>query len=105
MARIVPPYPAMRRQFTTSRLVTSESALFMGGCFTCDSGGGTSVIVKAFNGTDNTGTLVFEETILTGNAVNINYGGGVHCGSGLFVEVTAVSSGTQQGTIFAHWNE
>jgi hypothetical protein len=84
--------------------VTSKSALFIGGCFTCDSGAGTSVIVKAFDGTDNTGTLVMQETILTGAAVNMNYGSGVSCPNGLFVEVTAVSLGTQQGTIFAHWN-
>jgi len=104
MARIVQPFPASRRAFTTSTTVTTNSALFMGVCSTCTSGSGTSVIVKAFDGTDNTGTLVMQETILTGGAVNMNYGGGVACPNGLFVEVTAVSSGTQLGTILAHWN-
>lgn len=105
MARIVQPFPASRRAFTASVTVTTKSALFMGVCSTCTSGAGTSVIVKAFDGTDNTGTLVMQETILTGEAVNMNYGSGVSCANGLYVEVTAVSSGTQLGTIFAHWND
>jgi len=44
-------------------------------------------------------------SITPGDAVNMNYGGGVSCSNGLFVEVEAISSGTQLGTIFAHWND
>ena len=105
MARIVQPFPASRSAFTVSKLVTNKNALFMGVCATCTSGASTAVYVRAFDGTDNTGTLVMQVSITPGDAVNMNYGGGVSCSNGLFVEVEAISSGTQLGTIFAHWND
>ena len=123
MARIVPPYPASRQQFTDSTVVTSKSALFMGGVFTCGTGGFTldsasegvlntselggngSITVKAFNGTDNTGTLVYQQALAEGSVDNVNYGGGVSCPDGLYVEVVESGAGNQSGTILAHWND
>ena len=123
MARIVPPYPASRRNFTDSNVVSSKSALFMGGVFTCGTGGFTldsasegvldtselggtgSIIVKAFDGTDNTGTLVYQQALAEGTTDNVNYGGGVSCSNGLFVEVVENGAGNQSGTILAHWND
>ena len=93
MARIVPPYPASRRQFVNDVVVTSKNAIFMGGCFTC-----------GFNGVDNTGTLIYKQAIAEDASENVNYGGGVSCPDGLYVEVTESGAGNQQGTILAHWN-
>ena len=123
MARIVPPYPASRRQFVNDVVVTRKNAIFMGGCFTCGTGGFTldsvtegildtstlggtgSIIVKAFNGTDNTGTLIYQQAIAEDASENISYEGGVICTDGLYVEVLESGAGNQQGTIFAHWND
>ena len=122
MARVVPPYPASRRQFVNDVVVTRNSAIFMGGVFTCGTGGFTldsvtegildtstlggtgSIVVKAFNGVDNTGTLVYQQAIAEDASENINYGSGVACPDGLFVEVLESGAGNQTGTILAHWN-
>ena len=122
MARVVPPYPARRRQFVNDVVVTSKNAIFMGGCFTCGTGGFTldsategvldtstlggtgSIVVKAFNGIDNTGTLIYKQAIAEDASENVNYGGGVSCPDGLYVEVLESGAGNQQGTILAHWN-
>jgi len=95
----------------------------MGGVFTCGTGGFTldsasegvldtselggtgSIIVKAFDGTDNTGTLVYQQALAEGTTDNVNYGGGVSCSNGLFVEVVENGAGNQSGTILAHWND
>jgi hypothetical protein len=122
MARVVPPYPASRRQFVNDVVVTRNNAIFMGGVFTCGTGGFTldsvtegildtstlggtgSIVVKAFNGVDNTGTLVYQQAIAEDASENINYGSGVACPDGLFVEVLESGAGNQTGTILAHWN-
>ena len=122
MARVVPPYPASRRQFVNDVVVTRNNAIFMGGVFTCGTGGFTldsvtegildtstlggngSIVVKAFNGVDNTGTLVYQQANAEDASENINYGSGVACPDGLFVEVLESGAGNQTGTILAHWN-
>tara|TARA_R110002020_G_scaffold434673_6_gene644825 strand:+ start:11666 stop:11992 length:327 start_codon:yes stop_codon:yes gene_type:complete len=103
-------------------VVTRNNAIFMGGVFTCGTGGFTldsvtegildtstlggtgSIVVKAFNGVDNTGTLVYQQAIAEDASENINYGSGVACPDGLFVEVLESGAGNQTGTILAHWN-
>ena len=123
MARVVPPYPATQRHFVNDVVVTRKNAIFMGGCFTCGTGGFTlnsvtegvlntstlggtgSVVVKAFNGVDNTGTLIYQQAIAEDASDNINYDGGVICPDGLFVEVLESGAGNQTGTILAHWND
>lgn len=123
MARVVPPYPARRRQFVNDVVVTSKNAIFVGGVFTCGTGGFTldsvtegvldtstlagtgSVVVKAFNGVNNTGTLIYQQAIAEDASENIDYNGGVTCPDGLYVEVTERGAGNQTGTIFAHWND
>ena len=123
MARMVPPYPARRRDFVNDVVVTTKDAIFLGGVFACGTGGFTldsategildtstlggtgAIVVKAFDGTDNTGTLIYQQAIAEDIAENINYGGGVKCSNGLFVEVTETGAGNQRGTILAHWND
>ena len=123
MARIVPPYAARKQHFVNEVVVTRNSALFMGGCFTCGTGGFTfdsategvlntstlggtgSVVVKAFNGVDNTGTLIYQKAIAEAASENINYDGGVACPDGLYLEVLESGAGNQTGTILAHWND
>ena len=123
MAGLVPPYPAKSRQFVNDVLVTRKDAIFIGGCFTCGTGGFTldsategvldtstlggtgSVVVKAFNGVDNTGTLIYQQAIPEDASENINYDGGVICSDGLYVEVLESGAGNQTGTILAHWND
>ena len=123
MARIVPPYAARKQHFVNEVVVTRNSALFMGGCFTCGTGGFTldsategvlntstlggtgSVVVKAFNGVDNTGKLIYQQAIAEDASENINYDSGVACPDGLYLEVLESGAGNQTGTILAHWND